>query len=72
MNLDEEEEEDLQAILLYEKQQQKREQNEFEEKKYYGKGNAKAGYKAKYMLYPPSDIFKRVKLKCVVNVVNVV
>ena len=31
-----------------------------ESKTYYGKGNAKSGTKAKYLLYPPSTIFTRV------------
>ena len=31
-----------------------------EDKIYYGKGNAKSGHKAKYLLYPPSNIFRKV------------
>ena len=72
MRMEQAEEEDLQAILQYQTEQKKKEQRETEEKKYWGKGNAKAGQKAKYMLYPPSDVFDRVKSKLVVNVVNVV
>ena len=30
------------------------------EKTWYGKGNAKAGFKMEYNLYPPSDVVQRV------------
>ena len=60
IRMDQNEEEDLQAVLLYDEEQKKQGREE-ESKSYYGKGNAKSGQKAKYVLYPPSDAFERVK-----------
>ena len=55
--MDEDGEDDIEMMFILSSNGNKKEKPET----VYGKGNAVKGYKAKYKLYPPSNVFYRVK-----------